>query len=44
MSLSFGPIGFGTFSDFYVTYGVSVGDIAELVEISPQRVSQLANS
>jgi predicted RNase H-like HicB family nuclease len=32
------------FCHWLVTYGVPVRDIAELLDISPQRVSQLANS
>jgi hypothetical protein len=32
------------FAHWLTTYGVPVRDIAELLDISPQRVSQLANS
>jgi predicted XRE-type DNA-binding protein len=32
------------FAHWLTTYGVPVRDIAELLEISPQRVSQLANA
>jgi predicted XRE-type DNA-binding protein len=32
------------FAQWLTTYGVPVRDIAELLEISPQRVSQLANA
>jgi hypothetical protein len=32
------------FAHWLVTYGVPVRDIAELLDISPQRVSQLANA
>ena len=32
------------YCQWLVTYGVPVRDIAELLDISPQRVSQLANS
>ncbi|KKC05038.1 hypothetical protein [Mycobacterium nebraskense] len=32
------------FTHWLVTYGVPVRDIAELLDISPQRVSQLANA